>query len=570
MKVYRYLFIIVLIISFSCSAKRETAEKIDKDDIELNYIHYFTEGTKHSLLGNYKLAVQLYNKCIQLKPESNAPYYQLSNIYMKAGDIQNAVAYAEKAFENDDTNIWYALHLANLYQYTKENTKAIKVYERIVELDPEEEYYYNLALLYTRDGNYENALNVIDSLNIELKNSKEILLLRHNIYSKKGEKDNAVNELEKLIKFFPENYENYGLLAEYLTEIGRNKYAQEIYWKLNKLMPNSGLVDISYGDFLLHQKHDKDSAYFYYKKSLLTDDISLDDKVNLIYSIVESYKSYDSIFVIEMINTYKDNFGNDDRIYTVSADYFIKNADYKTARDELETYISLNENNEIVWEQFLLLDNFLGNDSVLYQNCERAIEIFPEKSNFILFKAFAEYGLELYDSCIITCSKGLSITTDQDEKLQFYTLLADAHRENKNYKTSDLYYEKIIEEDPKNMMIKNNYSYYLSLREEKLEKAEKYSAETIRREPENATYLDTYGWILFKLGKYDDALKYIQTAIKYGANENAEVLDHYGDIMVKLNRCKEAIEAWNEAKKYSGASTDIDRKIEEWNAKCKE
>ena len=569
MKLYKYILFLTVFLSVACSTKREVAEVIDKDDIELNYIHYFTEATKHSLLGNYKLAVQLYNKCILLKPESNAPYYQLSNIYMKAGDIKTALKYAETAYNNDNSNLWYALHLANLYQYTKDNANAIKVYEHIVELDPKEEYYYNLALLYTRDGEYESALHVIDSLDNDTKSSKEILLLRHSIYSKKGDKDKAVNELEKLITYFPDNYENYGLLAEYLTEIGRNNYAQEVYWKLNKLMPNSGLVNISYGDFLIKEKRNTDSAYYYYKKALSADDISLDDKVNLVYSIVESYDKYDSSFVVDMINTYKENFGNDDRIYTVSADYYIKMADYKDAREDLNKYINLDETNEIVWEQFLLLDNYLGNDSTLYQNSKRAIKLFPESSNFILLKAFAEYGLEKFDSCLHTCSKGLSITSDNDEKLQFYSLLADSHRELKEYKTSDLYYEKIIDEDPDNLMIKNNYSYYLSIRDENLERAEKLSAETIKKEPENSTYLDTYGWILYKMGKYDEALKYIQSSIKFGANENSEVLEHYGDIMIKLNRCSEAIEAWNEAKKFAESTTNLDLKIRDWNDKCK-
>jgi len=126
----------------------------------------------------------------------------------------------------------------------------------------------------------------------------------------------------------------------------------------------------------------------------------------------------------------------------------------------------------------------------------------------------------------------------------------------------------ILAVDPQNLMIRNNYSYYLSLRKEKLDYALELSRLTIEMEPTNATYLDTYGWILFKTGEIKEAKKYIELAIRNGAYNNSEVLDHYGDIMLEIGNCLEAIEAWETIKEVD-TEYDINEKLESVKEDCK-
>ncbi|MCG8700821.1 MAG: hypothetical protein MI922_22395 [Bacteroidales bacterium] len=565
------VFLVLLIVLIqSCGTKRNVVTKgedqLEKEELE--YYHLFTEATKHSLLGNFSLSVQLYNKCIQLKPESGASYYQLSNIYMRAGDVNNALSYGESAFRKDNSNIWYALHLANLYQFKREYKKAVEVYERINELANNDEYKYNLALLYSNTGQFENALNLLDTLVEEEFVSKELSILKHNIFHKMGKKDSAVYELENLIQNSPEDFENYGLLAEYLSEIKRNDYAQNVYHKLINMMPDNGLVYISYGDFLKKNLKDSDSAFYYYKRAMNFEDIRKDDKVSLIYSMVNIDNNPDSLLIEDLIDEFKKIYPEEKRIYTVSADFYIKARKYENARNDLERYLDFEKKNEIVWEQYLLLDNFIGNDSTLISNADTAIVLFPKNSKFYLLKAYGQSSLELNDSVKVTASRGLKISEDQNERIQYYNLLADAHRRTGEHFISDSYFEKILELEPGNLMIKNNYSYYLSLRKEKLEYAKKLSGSTIRREPENATYLDTYGWILYQLEEYEEAFKYIKQAIAHGASRNPEVLDHYGEVMIKLDRCKEAIEAWETALEYDTENSELKEKINSQRKNC--
>ena len=117
-------------------------------------------------------------------------------------------------------------------------------------------------------------------------------------------------------------------------------------------------------------------------------------------------------------------------------------------------------------------------------------------------------------------------------------------------------------------MIRNNFAYYLSLRGEKLNKAEELSKLTIEKEPNNSTYLDTYGWILYKKGEYNKAKSYIEAAIRNGAYNNDEVLEHYGDIMNEIGKCDEAIEAYNQAYEINNSEL-LKEKISKIMSSCK-
>ena len=76
----------------------------------------------------------------------------------------------------------------------------------------------------------------------------------------------------------------------------------------------------------------------------------------------------------------------------------------------------------------------------------------------------------------------------------------------------------------------NNYAYYLSVERKNLDKAEEMSYRTVKAEPTNGTYLDTYAWILFEKGKYVEAKIYIDQAMQNDGSKSSVVVEHCGDI----------------------------------------
>jgi Tfp pilus assembly protein PilF len=146
---------------------------------------------------------------------------------------------------------------------------------------------------------------------------------------------------------------------------------------------------------------------------------------------------------------------------------------------------------------------------------------------------------------------------------QFYANLGDANHGLKEFEASDSAYEEALKIEPKNIYVLNNYGYYLSLREEKLDRAEELSAYCNELEPDQSNYQDTYAWILYKQGKFIQAKDWLEKALKNGGESNAVILEHLGDSYAKLKDLIKAVEFWNRAKTINDGSTSkfLDQKI---------
>jgi Tfp pilus assembly protein PilF len=158
-----------------------------------------------------------------------------------------------------------------------------------------------------------------------------------------------------------------------------------------------------------------------------------------------------------------------------------------------------------------------------------------------LFRGSAEYQEKNYESAITDLNRGLSFAGDDALRVEFYTLLAESYQGLENYTESEKAFNSALEIDKDNLGVKNNYAYYLSLREKNLKLARRMSLSTIKAEPDNSTYLDTYAWILFKAGKVKQAKKFILSAIEHGGSDNEEILSHSADIHIRLGEYAAAI-----------------------------
>jgi tetratricopeptide (TPR) repeat protein len=549
MKRFSY-YTLILILLLACNSQKNILVR-NSQFSEDDYYSNFTEATKYALLGNFQNALKLYFWCIKEFPEKAAAYYQISNIYLTANDISKAKYYAKKAVNLDNTNKWYLLNLATIYQYEDNLDSVIVIYEQITKITENVEYKYNLALFYSANKDYKKSMEVVGDLEKEFDGSRELYIIKYRNYAGLNNSDSAVAQLKNLIYFFPDEFENYGMLAEYLSEINRLDDSRKVYKELLKREPDNGLANISFGDYYIKQG-EKDSAIVYYKKGFKADDISLEDKMGILYNYMHDpeYFSSDSVFILSLINVLGNKY-HDSRSFNLAAEYYITNKKYDKALGELRKSIDLGSDNYVVWEQYIMIANFIERHKDIESIYQQALSKFPDKINIYLFSGYSLFFLKEYTKVIEILQPALTISNIQlDQRVQLFNLLADSYRELTQYNVSDSLYEEILKIDPENLLIRNNYGYYLSVRGINLDRAEELSQFTIKKEPKNPTYLDTYGWILFKLGRSKEALKYIESAIKNGAYNNGEVLDHYGDIMLDLNRCREAIEAWNEAVKY--------------------
>jgi len=187
----------------------------------------------------------------------------------------------------------------------------------------------------------------------------------------------------------------------------------------------------------------------------------------------------------------------------------------------------------------------------------------PELAEAYTQKSVAYFWMGQDEDALKTLSKGLlNVRTDKDKAL-LYNLRGDFYHSIGNKQRMYADYDSTLMFDPDNINVLNNYAYYLSVDNQDLDKALKMSARTIEEEPLNATYLDTYAWILFRMKKYREALGYLEKALRYLETDNPEIYEHYGDVLFMCGEKEKALENWHKAVQFNGGSPVLEQKIKQ-------
>jgi Tfp pilus assembly protein PilF len=195
---------------------------------------------------------------------------------------------------------------------------------------------------------------------------------------------------------------------------------------------------------------------------------------------------------------------------------------------------------------------------------KEAVELFPNEPTVYLLLGIAYLQEKKPADALVVLNQGKNMIIDNKPLLgQFYANIGDAYYRTKEMEKSDEAYEEALKINPNDTYVLNNYAYYLSLRNSKLDRAEEMSKKSNEIERDNASYNDTYGWILYALGKYDDAKLWLEKAVANGAANNPVILEHLGDVLYKLNNSELALDYWIKAKKAGPGSDQLERKINE-------
>jgi tetratricopeptide (TPR) repeat protein len=484
---------------------------------------------------------------------------------MRMGEIEIAKEYAGEAIIRDEKNIWYYLHLAAIHQMQRNIDSTIIVYEKILELDENNvEYIYNMALLYKEAGDYDKALKTIKKIENALGVNERIIYLKHDLYDRLKRKKEAIKVLKEGIIYFPENINMYGLLAEYYAEIGEFDEADNIYQEILKKDSVNNKVILSYADYLTGIDS-IDKAFDYYQRAIEDKEMPFSDKIMIIASLINDRRIIEGSHkhTGDLIERMKDGYPENIEVRLLKIDFNIRMNRYDEASEDLKYVVDKRPDNINAWKQLLYLENYMSHyDSVIYY-AESAIEIFEKEATFYIMEGLAWLQKGESEKAINILLQGDKYAATNEEKIQIYGYLAELYRNTGEDLISDDYFEKALKLDQYNVLIRNNYSYYLALRGKALKKAERLSKYTIEMEPSNATYLDTYAWILYKMGKYKNALKYIERAVRFDGGNNSEIMDHYGDILMRLSKYEKAIEMWQKVLEIDDDNQIIKDKIDQ-------
>lgn len=524
----------------------------------------FVDAKKADIIGDYSQAEALFKQVVEENPQNDAAYYELANMYYRKNNIEDALLFASEAARLDPGNKWYQLLLAELYQKNKQFDKAAEVFERMIEIDPENiEYRFNLAASLIFDEEYADAIEQYDLIEEKIGVTEEISIQKKKLYIHLGKIDKAAAELEKLIEAYPLESRHYAMLAEFYNANNRPEDAYRVYRIISEKFPDDPYIHISLADYY-RSRGENEKSFEQLKKGFANPNLDIDTKIQILlsyYTVTEIYEDLkeEAMALGEIL---VEAHPDDPKSHSMYADFLVRDERFEEARDQFLKVLELDDSKFLIWEGLLRVYAELEDYSAMSETGTRALELFPEQPVLYLFKGVALFQLGKYDECIDIFERGTKFIVENDPLLaQFYMYIGDAHHRLKNIAASDEAYDKVLVIDPSNSYVLNNYAYYLSLRGEKLDKAEIMAKKATQLDPANSANLDTYGWVLYRLGKYEEAEKWLKKALENGGSSNAVILEHYGDTMYQLGNIEKALQYWRQAREAGEGSEFLDRKV---------
>lgn len=574
----RYLayIAVVSILSSSCGttkkqvtsavqAKPEVEELSISEDDKNEFEYTFIEGLKQKMIGNQQAAITLFSKCLEINPNSSSAMFELAKIHSGNGDQTSSSLLLEKAINIDPQNKWYKVLLAQIYQQGKQYKKAADLYQQLYALDSENlEYLYMNAALLSSAEKFDQAIVVYNELEKKIGINDQISVEKQQIYQAAGKKKEAQAELQKLIDYNPKEPRYYGLMADYYLSEKDEVNALKYYLKILEIEPDNGFVLFSLTSFY-RQKEDKEKAWEYIRKGFQNKSADVETKIQYYLMMTAEEKPFfTEDQVNELVQTLIKTNGDDYRVYTVYAEYLISKGRLEEAREQLRKVLETQKDNYMIWERMLLISNDLLDFKSIYTDAEKAIELFPNQPVLYGLRAVACLQLEKYTEALDILKEGDAYLLDNKlMKVQFELYRAEANYKLGRVEDAFKAFDAVISIDPENWLAMNNYAYYLSVRNENLEKAEQLSGKAVRANPDNSTYLDTYAWVLFMRKDYSLAKFYMETAIKNGGDKNGVIVEHYGDILFMLGQKDKAMEQWKKAEETGDFSEFLSEKIKQ-------
>jgi tetratricopeptide (TPR) repeat protein len=563
----------------------------DPEVLKQKAVEHFVNGSIAESKGDYSTAIKEFNEALDYDTSAGICYVLAKN-YFAVNKLGNALKYSKLAVKLDSSNTEYQLLLADVFIQARENDSAAVVLEKILTADSTDvNTYYKLARIY-EDTRPLEAIKIYDRLINIIGLDWNVLLRVAELYEKLGYKEKAAESVEGLLEIDPSNVALQKLAIDFYSRNGYNDKALEMLDDMIETMPDDLEAREKRAQIFIIQ-NDWDSASKEFKYIIEKPDVPLEVKVNI--GATYFAKSFTDSTALPIAKEFFESIDKDTTNWQVKL--YLGAIALNEGNDSLaiENFKYVTENASWHVESWIRLGG-LYFDNRRYEDAEimmrKAVELFPNEFavNLILglslaqqnkpleSKDYLKKAVELNPSDVNSLSAygfTLSQLQENEEAVEYLkrALRLDPNNVNmlgqlgliynnlKMMAESDSLYEQALQIDPQNALINNNYAYSLSERDLELERSLEMIEIAMAADSSNSSYLDTYGWIFFKLEDYDKAYYYIKKAIAVDGEDNAVLLEHLGDVLFMQGKKEEAVELWKKALELDSSNETLINKV---------
>ena len=577
-----WLFVTVLMLT-SCGGIRsvrtaKTTAKADGASLmketllsaeqQRKYDYFFLEAMRMKGKNEYDAAFGLLQHCLDINPTASSALYEISQYYMFLRQVPKGQVALEQAVAFAPDNYWYSQGLVSLYQQQNELDKAAALLEKMVTRFPsKQDPLFSLLDIYSRQEKYNDVISTLNRLEKRLGKNEQLSMEKFRIYLQMKDDKKAFQEIESLVQEYPMDMRYQVILGDVYLQNGKKQEAYDAYQKVLAVEPDNPMALFSMASYY-EQTGQKELYQQQLDTLLLNKKVTSDTKISVMRQVIaenEQSSAKDSTQVIALFDRMMKQDMDDPQIPMLYSQYLLSKNMEQEAVPVLEQVVDLDPTNKAA--RLMLVSAAVKKEDYkqIIKVCEPGIEATPDALELYYYLAIAYHQAEQGDSVLSVCNRALEhITPDTRKEVisDFYSIMGDIYHTKKQMTEAYAAYDSALVYNPSNIGALNNYAYYLSVERRDLDKAEEMSYKTVKAEPNNSTYLDTYAWILFEKGNYAEARIYIDNAMKNDGEKSDVIVEHCGDIYFMTGDVEGALKYWKKALEMGSESKTLKQKIE--------
>ena len=475
---------------------------------------------------------------------------------------KNAVEYAEQAYLSDTTNRYYLEDYGRALVLGGEYDKAVPIFEKMIQKSTEPDHYRILAILLDGSHKTQEALAVLDTAEVRFGRIPLLGRLRQYYLLKTGQILAAEADARKAIEEAPYLAENHISLAEIYATTRRDSLALVSYQ--NAIAVDTLAIEpwLALGEY--HQKRGDIVAYLAVLERIFGDNkLPLQGKIEEWKSLANDlnayrkfYPQYDALIKRLYIRNPESK-----EVATLYAQHLILSGKVEEALRLCKQLINYKKPNIEEFTRVIEIENHLNRPDSVRHYTDLALALFPHNTDLLHMRGALALQRNEYDDAIVLYNEALKHADNDTLRSSLWGSIGDVEHQRNEMKRCYKAYDKALKLNADNAMVLNNYAYFLSLDERDLERALTMITRALALSQNNATYLDTMAWVLYKLGRYSEAKKYMQQALSLDRSQGAEYALHYGDILHALGEEFMAKTYWRKALERGADKEEIERRF---------
>jgi tetratricopeptide (TPR) repeat protein len=544
----RIPFFILACVSCFCCVSGETGIN---DASGRKFDYFFLEALRLRESGNHTNAYSTFQYALKTDSTSSTVLFELSKYYLFLKKDSLAMDALQKAVKYSPGNFEYKVALAELNKNRHKFDDAITLYEELVrEYPAKAELNFYLSELYLHVNQIDKAIHSLDDLENNTGINEAVSLQKYQLYNQTGKKDKAIEEIEKLAAKFPSEARYPILIGDSYLE--QNDTASALLYysqacRLDSINPYYLLSMVRY-----YELTDKEETVIQeISKALQNPLLDIDTKLEILGKYIQNlYKTQKDLDNANtLLETLLEQHSQEKELNRIYGEFLLFQGKIEEAKFQFQIVTEADPENIAAWRHLLTIALRENSADEIIAICTGALIHFPNAAEFYFYKGTACNMKKDYAAALATFQEGLKIIPNDNRTLlsNFYGQTGDTYYYLNEKEKAYHSYDKALEYDENNLLILNNYAYFLSLDKKNLDKAERMSAKCVQMQPDNATYIDTYAWIFFCKRNYSLARFYIESALSKTKDINGEIIEHYGDILFMTGNTGQALDEWNKA-----------------------